>query len=60
MQKPYLILSAIAKTHLGIETLETRGSDALDFKDVSVWGVKAALEAAFAAGQRNAFDNGRK
>jgi hypothetical protein len=40
----------IAKRQLGFETLVTRKSDALDFRDVSVWAVKAALEEAFQAG----------
>jgi hypothetical protein len=46
-------LTEIAKEHLRIETLETRNSDSLDFHDVSVWGIKAALEAAFKLGQDN-------
>ena len=45
------ILTAIAQDHLDIETLETRKSDSFDFHDVSVWGIKAALEAAFEAGK---------
>lgn len=36
---------------LGIETLETRNSDSLDFHDLAVWTVRAALDAAYAAGQ---------
>jgi len=43
-------LAQIARQHLRIETLETRGSDRLDFHDVSVWRVKAALEAAYDLG----------
>ncbi len=43
------IFTAIAQQHLGIETLKKRNRDSLDFHDVSVWGVKAALEAAYAA-----------
>jgi hypothetical protein len=45
-------LLAIAQQHLSakIETLETRNSDSLDFCEVSVWGIKAALVAAYAAG----------
>ena len=42
-------LERIAAEPLGIETLETRKSDGLDFHEVSVWGVKAALEAAYDA-----------
>jgi hypothetical protein len=52
------LITAIAQKHLSIETLETRRSDSLDFHDVSVRGVRAALEAAYKAGanaQRNAF-----
>jgi len=41
----------IAKTELGIETLETRHRDRLDFHEVSVASVKAALLAAFEAGR---------
>jgi len=44
------IFALIAQKHLFIETLETRNSDRLDFHDVSVWGVRSALEAAFKAG----------
>jgi len=44
------LFTGIARAHLGIETLETRKSDRLDFHDVSVWGVKAALLAAYQAG----------
>ena len=43
-------LSAIARDHLGIETLVTRNNDALDFHEVAVWTLVAALKAAFAAG----------
>lgn len=44
------LLAAIAKEKLGIDTLETRNSDSLDFHDVAVWSVKDALEAAYRAG----------
>ena len=45
-------LLEIAQKHFpSIETLETRNSDGLDFHDVAVWSIRAALEAAFAAGQ---------
>ena len=47
---PLALLEDIAKRHLRMETLATRNSDGLDFREVSVWGVRAALEAAFAAG----------
>ncbi len=47
---PADLLADIAQKHLFIETLETRNWDQLDFHEVSVWGVKAALEAAYAAG----------
>lgn len=44
------LFEQIAKEHLHMDTLETRNADSLDFKEVSVWGVKAALTAAFEAG----------
>lgn len=44
------LLTQIAQKHCHVETLETRKSDSLDFHDVSVWGLKDALEAAFKAG----------
>lgn len=46
-------LEKIAKDELDIETLETRKKDILDFHDVSVWGVKKALELAFEAGKQS-------
>ena len=45
------LLLEIATEHFRLETLETRNSDGLDFHDVAVWSIRAALEAAFAAGQ---------
>ncbi len=45
------LLEQIALKHFFIETLETQHSDRLDFHDVSVWAVKSALEAAYAAGK---------
>ena len=47
-------LDRIARRHLGIETLAVRNSDSLDFHDVGVAGVSAALQAAFEAGQQAA------
>ena len=46
------ILAAIAREHLFIPTLETRRADSLDFHDVAVWQVEAALKAAFDAGKK--------
>lgn len=45
------ILTGIAQKNLpGVETLETRNSDDLDFHDVAVWSIKEALHDAFLAG----------
>jgi hypothetical protein len=44
------LFTGIAREHLGIETLETRNLDSLDFHDVSVAGVRDALRAAYQAG----------
>lgn len=43
-------LADIAKTALGIPTLETRGADSLDFHTVSVWQVRQALHSACLSG----------
>ena len=47
------ILADIATKHLFLETLEGRNSDSLDFHDMAVWSIKAALEAAFEAGRQS-------
>lgn len=44
-------IRGIARRELLIETLDRRMRDALDFHDVSVWGVEAALVAAYEAGR---------
>lgn len=56
MAKPMLpkvaqeIVRRIAADTLDIQILDTRHSDSLDFHDVAVWEVRAALEAAYLAG----------
>jgi hypothetical protein len=52
-QRDALMLE-IAKRHFFIETLETRNRDRLDFHDVAVWSIRAALEEAFEAGRVSA------
>ena len=52
-QRDALILE-IAKRQFFIETLETRERDRLDFHDVAVWSIRAALEEAFEAGRASA------
>jgi hypothetical protein len=47
-------LLAIAQRQFRLETLETRNWDRLDFHDVAVWAIRAALEEAFDAGRRAA------
>ena len=43
-------LLAIAQKHFGVETLDERKRDSLDFHDIHVGQIKAALEAAYQAG----------
>jgi hypothetical protein len=50
-QRDALILN-IAQRQFHLETLETRNWDRLDFHDVAVWAIRAALEEAFEAGRR--------
>ncbi|HAI12369.1 MAG TPA: hypothetical protein DCM28_11740 [Phycisphaerales bacterium] len=45
-------INEIAQRILGIDTLETRKSDSLDFHEVAIWNIKEALEAAFEAGRK--------
>lgn len=44
-------IEAIAREHLGLKTLATRGRDALDFHELSVASIKSALTAAYNAGK---------
>ena len=46
-------LTEIAARRRHLETLETRNSDSLDFHDMAVWSIKAALEAAYEAGRQS-------
>ena len=48
---PVALILDIATRHFCIETLETQNSDRLDFHDVAVWAMRAALEAAYEAGR---------
>ena len=45
------LLLEIAAKHFFLETLETRRSDSLDFHDVAIWAIRAALEDAYEAGR---------
>lgn len=44
------ILNDIARRHLGLPTLDARGSDDLDFSEQAVWRIREALKAAYEAG----------
>ena len=46
---PEALILDIATRHFFIETLETRNRDRLDFHDVAVWAMRAALESAYEA-----------
>ena len=45
------LLLEIAAKHFCLETLETRNSDSLDFHDVAIWAIRAALDDAYEAGR---------
>ena len=47
-------INRIAREALGLETLETRKMDGLDFHDLAVWTIKDALERAYEAGSKAA------
>ena len=48
---PEDLLRQIASDVLGIETLESRGSDRLDFHELGVESIREALAAAYEAGR---------
>ena len=48
------LILEIAQRRFFVETLETRNRDRLDFHDVAVWAIRAALEEAFEAGRHAA------
>ena len=48
---PEALILEIATRHFFVETLDTRTSDRLDFHDVAVWAMRAALEDAYEAGR---------
>ncbi len=44
------VIESIARLHLELETLDTRRADSLDFRELGVWQLRDALEAAYRAG----------
>lgn len=52
-QKVLALLEEIVQDELGIETLETRFGDSLDFHEVSVWSLEAALIKAYELGKES-------
>lgn len=46
-------LTLIARQYLDLQTLQTRNSDSLDFKEQSVWSIKEALQMAYEAGRQS-------
>jgi hypothetical protein len=47
-------IERITRETLGLETLEARNSDELDFHDMAVWQIREPLEAAYRAGASRA------
>ena len=50
MLTKHALMQRIAAQYLGLETLEARNADDLDFHDLAVWSIREALEAAYQAG----------
>jgi hypothetical protein len=46
------LILELAKRRVFLETLATRNSDRLDFRDVAVWAIRKALAEAYEAGRR--------
>lgn len=54
-------LTEIAKKHIAsFETFEHRWSDSLDFIETSVWGLEAAMKAAYELGLKEGRKEGKK
>ncbi len=49
-KEPSEVIAEIARQTLGIETLEQRKADSLDFHELSVWSIRQALQQAYEAG----------
>jgi hypothetical protein len=49
-ESSFATIEAIAKKYLRVETLRTRNIEDLDFHRLSVWWLRAALDAAYASG----------
>ncbi|MEL6741212.1 MAG: hypothetical protein AAFP26_11205 [Planctomycetota bacterium] len=48
------VINRIAREVLGLETIESRRMDSLDFHEHAVWSIKDALERAYEAGRKAA------
>jgi len=47
-------LDALACRTLGLETVETRNSDSLDFHETAVWAIRKLVAEAYAMGRADA------
>ncbi|MBA3935850.1 MAG: hypothetical protein H0X38_00135 [Planctomycetes bacterium] len=47
------VIASIAQSHLGLETMESRNQDRLDFQEHSCLSIRDALRAAFDAGRKS-------
>lgn len=52
-------IDAIANKHLRVATLACQKRDNLDFHELAVWSIEAALNAAFEAGKQLACSSGK-
>lgn len=54
------VILKIANKHFNISNLSTRGNDSLDFHDVSIGSIKAALEEAYSEGYKDGYNQAPK
>ena len=54
MEEREWVVLDVAQRWFHVETLSTRGSDALDFHSVAVWSIRDALIEAYEAGRTEA------
>lgn len=54
---PEQILQIAQNNFYGIETIETRNSDSLDFHDVAIWCIRSAIQEAYNTGYAQAIQD---
>jgi hypothetical protein len=54
------ILQIVKNNFYGIDTIETRNSDSLDFHDTAIWCIRSAIENAYKIGYQQAIEDKKR